>query len=76
MTALVIAVLALSGVAMLCLAALKAWRGWLDLKRFEIASRHETERGVPDLSPSLRIEMADPRERLKKLETIATGVDP
>lgn len=60
--------------AMLCLAGLKAWRQWLDLRRYEIAaSRSAPEAADPE--PGVRIEMADLRERLRKLEAIATGVD-
>jgi hypothetical protein len=63
---------ALAGLAMVCLAGLKAWRGWLDLRRHEIASRREE---TPEPEPGPRIEMADVRERLRKLEAIARGVD-
>ena len=47
------------------------WQGWLDLKRLEIAgSRHEPR------SPAMeRIEMADLKERIRKLEAIASCVD-
>jgi hypothetical protein len=55
---------------------LRAWRGWLDLKRFEIASaRHPASHDAPEPSTAARIEMADLKERLRKLEAIATGVD-
>jgi hypothetical protein len=74
MTALVWAAAALAITGMLCFAALKSWRGWLDLKRYEIAA----DRSQPeaDLTPGIRIEMADIKERLRRLEAIATGVDP
>ncbi len=65
----------LAGIACLCFAALRAWRGWLDLKRFEIVSAGGTNEQLPDPSPAARIEMADLRERVRKLEAIATGVD-
>ena len=54
-------------------AGLRAWRGWLDLRRYEIASRRSGE--TPDPTPGVRIEMADLKERLRKLEAIAQGVD-
>lgn len=57
--------------AMLCAAALKGWRGWLEVKRVEIASRETPE----DIDPAARIEMANLKERLRKLEAIARGVD-
>ena len=65
---------ALAGIAMLCLAGLKAWRGWLELRREELTAARDDE---PAAKPEMgaRIEMADVRERLRKLEAIARGVD-
>jgi hypothetical protein len=60
--------------AMVCTAASRAWRGWLELKRLELAAR----RGAPEVEPDgvgVRIELAAVRERLKKLEAIASGVE-
>ena len=73
-TALVIAATALGITAMLCLAATRAWRGWLELKRLEIASRADQPEAAED-GIGVRIELADVRERLKKLEAIASGVE-
>jgi len=54
------------------LVALKGWQGWLELKRFELT--HEAaDRGLPPAGN--RIEIADLRERVRKLEAIAAGVD-
>ena len=62
--------------AMICLAALRGWRGWLDYRRLELASRvREEDQEVFDGSPALRIELSDVKERLRKLEAIARGVD-
>ena len=74
MTALVWAAAALVVTGMISLAALRGWRGWLDLKRYEIAA--DRSRPEADVTPGIRIEMADIKERLRKLEAIATGVDP
>ncbi len=53
-------------------AGLKAWNGWLELKRFELT--HDAgDRGLPPASG--RIEIADLRERVRKLEAIAAGID-
>ena len=53
-------------------AGLKAWNGWLDLKRFELT--HDA--GDRQLPPATgRIEIADLRERVRKLEAIAAGID-
>jgi len=75
MTALIWPATALAITFLLTLAAARAWRGWLDLKRFEIAAGREAERETPDPSPAVRIEMANLKERLRKLEAIAQGVD-
>ena len=53
-------------------AGLKAWNGWLDLKRFEL-THDAADRTLPPASG--RIEMADLRERVRKLEAIAAGLD-
>ena len=53
-------------------AGLKAWNGWLELKRFELT--HDTaDRTLPPATG--RIEIADLRERVRKLEAIAAGID-
>ena len=53
-------------------AGLKAWNGWLELKRFELT--HDTaDHRLPPAHG--RIEMADLRERVRKLEAIAAGID-
>ena len=53
-------------------AGLKAWNGWLDLKRLEL-TQGCADRGMPPASG--RIEIADLRERVRKLEAIAAGID-
>ena len=57
---------------LLCVTALRAWRGWLELKRLEL-ERPKLE--AEDREVGLRIELAAVRERLKKLEAIASGVE-
>ena len=54
------------------LAGLKGWQGWLDLKRMEVAGNHQSEARSPAFE---RIEMADLKERIRKLESIAACVD-
>ncbi len=73
-SALIFAATFLGITAMLCLAATRAWRGWLDLRRLEIASRSARPEAAED-GVGVRIELADVRERLKKLEAIASGVE-
>jgi hypothetical protein len=73
-TALVFAATAIAVTAMLCLAGSRAWHGWLELRRLEIASRARQPEAAED-GIGLRIELAGVRERLKKLEAIASGVE-
>ena len=55
--------------------ALKGWQGWLDYKRLELASHHGagSDYSVPPAGG--RIELADLKDRVRKLEAIAAGVD-
>ena len=53
-------------------AGLKAWNGWLELKRMEL-QQNSGDRTLPPASG--RIEIADLRERIRKLEAIAAGID-
>ena len=53
-------------------AALKGWQGWLDLKRLELAS-HAGDATLPPAGG--RIEIADLKERVRKLEAIAAGIE-
>ena len=62
----------LLGLAAASWAGLKAWSGWLELKRFEL-TYEAADRGLPPASG--RIELADLRERVRKLEAIASGID-
>ena len=64
----------LAGLAMLILAGLTGWRGWLSLKAQELArSDASALPAVP--GAGARIEIADLKERIRKLEAIAAGVD-
>jgi hypothetical protein len=69
---LTIAASTLVGLAMLSTAGLRGWRGWLDLKRLEI-QQHQVDTSAP--TAGSRIEIADLKERIRKLEAIAAGVD-
>jgi hypothetical protein len=65
----------LAGLAMITTAALAGWRGWLDLQRTALGGDH---REIPAAAPAntgARIELADLRERVRKLEAIAAGID-
>jgi hypothetical protein len=69
---LVMAGFGLVTTAIVAIAALKGWNGWLDLKREEL-TRH-VEGSTPPTAAA-RIEVADLKERIRKLEAIAAGVD-
>lgn len=77
---LALAAILLLGVAIVSAAGLRAWHGWLELKRLEIAAsraetqRHETLPPSPAISTG-RIELADLKERVRRLEAIAAGID-
>jgi hypothetical protein len=67
----------LAGLGMVCLAALAGWRGWLSLKERELSTfaDHGHTDGPTLPNASARIEIADLKERIRKLEAIASGVD-
>ena len=75
MTAYLIAAgVALGMTAMFCFTFLRAWRDWLDLRRLELA-RGVAAAESEEAEVGVRIELAAVRERLKKLEAIASGVE-
>ena len=54
--------------------SLRGWRDWIALKHAELdAARRSSDAPVP--SATSRIEVADLKERVKKLEAIAAGID-
>jgi hypothetical protein len=71
-TMAVLASSVLIGLAAASWAGLKAWNGWLDLKKMEL-TQALGDRGLPPAGG--RIEIADLRERVRKLEAIAAGID-
>ena len=70
---LISAIAALAATATLCFTVLRAWRGWLDLRRQELARHASPGEGESDVG--VRIELAAVKERLKRLEAIASGVE-
>ena len=62
----------LVGLSIATFAGLRGWQGWLEVRRIELAGQVRQERRSPagDL-----IEMADLRERVRKLESIASCID-
>lgn len=74
------AIFAIGGVAIVALViaagfALRGWQGWLELKKLELAQAmgNGLDRGAPPSGG--RIELADLKERVRKLEAIAAGID-
>ena len=67
----------LAGLGMVTAAGLSGWRGWLQLKHEELGERAAANAPAnPGTgSAASRIEMADLKERIRKLEAIAAGVD-
>lgn len=65
----------LIGLMIATLAALKGWRGWLELKRMELQQAAALSGDVPPPSTGSRIEVADLKERVRKLEAIAAGIE-
>ena len=71
LTVLMLASSALLGLTILAFAGLKGWQGWLELKRLELSgARQEPRSAAGDM-----IEVADLKERIRKLEAIASCVD-
>lgn len=69
--------LIMAGAALIALtiatqAVLQGWRGWLELRRLEVSGQRD-HANPP--TPAARIDIADLKERVRKLEAIAAGVD-
>ena len=73
---IVVAAAALVGLAIVAATALLGWQGWLALKERELdRAGREIEPGISPGMGAARIEIADLKERIRKLEAIASGVD-
>ncbi len=76
---LMLASAVLIGLVILAGTTLRGWESWLALKRQEMerrsagSSAREIEGGAPE--GAARIEIADLKERIRRLEAIASGVD-
>ena len=78
-TMAMIAATVIGTIAFAAFAGLKGWRDWLDFKRLELASHGQGAYGqghdLPLGPTGNRIELADLRERVRKLEAIAEGIE-
>jgi hypothetical protein len=74
---LLIAASGLVGLLVVAGALLKGWQDWLALKSRELETGHTSPREIEGGAPGgmARIEIADLKERIRKLEAIASGVD-
>ena len=71
LTMIALASFGLVALSIAVFATLKGWQGWLELRRLELTGARQQER-----SPAYeRIEIADLKERIRKLESIAACVD-
>jgi hypothetical protein len=56
--------------------ASRAWAGWLEVRKLELASgRPQADEPVAAAAGTDRIELADLKARIRKLEAIASGID-
>ena len=69
----VIAASVMCAIAIAAWSTLKGWQGWLELKRLELVNGR-AEATLPPTGGG-RIEIADLKERVRKLEAIAAGID-
>jgi hypothetical protein len=70
----------LSGTGLLALGIITAvaawsWRGWLELQHHRFETGGPTPRAQDFPAVGARIDLADMKERIKKLEAIAAGVE-
>lgn len=71
---IIICAFALLAVGIISAFGLRGWRDWIALKHAELdITRRASDTPVP--SATTRIEVADLKERVKRLEAIAAGID-
>jgi hypothetical protein len=71
---LIVSAASLTGLLIVTVGALRGWHGWLELKARELDRQpREIERSTA--TGMGRIELSDLKERIRKLEAIAAGVD-
>jgi hypothetical protein len=70
---IIIGAFAVLSVGIVSSLGLRGWRDWLALKHAELDIARRS--GAPVPSATSRIEVADLKERVKKLEAIAAGID-
>ncbi|MFC4291959.1 hypothetical protein ACFOWX_05975 [Sphingorhabdus arenilitoris] len=68
----VIGSFSLAAIIVVSYVSLRGWREWIALKHAELDHK-QPDAAIP--SATSRIEVADLKERVKKLEAIAAGID-
>ena len=71
---LAIGVFSLTALVIATVAALRGGQGWLELKKMELAQAGHSHEATTSLTGG-RIEIADLKERVRKLEQIASGIE-
>ena len=74
-TTLTASAVALAALTIISLAALRGWKDWIGLKREELHQLADHAHAGAMPATGSRIEIADLKERIRKLEAIAAGVD-
>lgn len=72
---IIVAALAFAAIGVIAVASLRGWREWLALKHAELQAHNPPSADHGSPSAVSRIEVADLKERVKKLEAIAAGID-
>ncbi len=69
---LALAITSLAAVTIVSVTMLSGWRGWLALQQQRLGDK---PLATPTPNAGTRIEIADLKERIRKLEAIAAGVE-
>jgi len=72
LTMIAVASASLAGLSIATFAMLRGWQGWLEVKRLELAGSVRSEHRSP---AGEMIEVADLKERVRKLESLASCID-
>jgi hypothetical protein len=68
--------LILAGLMVAGMFASRAWSGWLEVRKLELANgRPQADEPIAAPPGTDRIELADLKARIRKLEAIASGID-
>lgn len=74
-TILAIGAVSIAALVIFAGSMLKGWQGWLELRKMEIANFGHHGAEIQTSATGGRIELADLKERVRKLEAIAAGIE-